>query len=112
MRAETIKLCDLSEVKDGDSNGFFVETAGKMESYIVVRQGANAFVYINSCPHIGTPLDFTPGQFLTVDKSMIMCSAHAALFRIEDGFCISGPCAEESLTPVAIDIRGGAIYLA
>lgn len=112
MRAEAIKLCDLSDVADGESNGFFIKTAGQMKSYIVVRQGGQAFVYINSCPHIGTPLDFAPGRFLNPDKSMILCSTHGALFRIEDGLCVSGPCAEQSLSAVAIDIRDGAIYLA
>jgi len=111
MTNEPIKLCDLDEIEDGDSNRFFAEKNGMMESYIVIRQEEQAFVYINSCPHIGTPLDLAPGRFLNPDKSMILCSTHGALFRIEDGYCISGPCAEQSLTPVPVDIRGGAIYL-
>ncbi len=108
----SIKLCSLNEVEDGNSGGFFAETDGKMNSYIVVRKGASAFVYLNSCPHIGTPLDFAPGRFLNPDKSMILCSTHGALFRIEDGYCVSGPCAEQSLSEVAIDILDGIIYLA
>jgi len=107
-----IKLCGLNDVEDGNSGGFFAETDGQMKSYIVVRKGTSAFVYLNSCPHIGTPLDFAPGRFLNPDKSMILCSTHGALFRIEDGYCVSGPCAEQSLSAVAIEMRDDVIYLA
>ena len=111
MSSEPFKLCDLSEIEDGNSNGFFAERNGKMESYIVVRKKDDAFVYLNSCPHIGSPLDFAPGRLLNPDKSMIMCSTHGALFRIEDGHCIAGPCADQALTHVPIIVRDGEIYL-
>ncbi len=111
MSVEPFKLCELSEIAEGDSNGFFAERNGKMESYIVVRKNGTAFVYLNSCPHIGSPLDFAPGRFLNPDKSMILCSTHGALFRIEDGHCVAGPCADQTLTSVPVDIRDGAIFL-
>ncbi|MHA1597245.1 MAG: Rieske (2Fe-2S) protein [Alphaproteobacteria bacterium] len=106
-----MKLCDLSDVEDGGSNGFFAEIDGRMESYIVIRRGDAVIVYINSCPHIGTPLDFQPGKFLNPDKTHILCSSHGALFRIEDGLCVSGPCPDQSLTPVPVHVRDGAVYL-
>ena len=106
-----IRLCALDDVTDGDSAAFFAEQDGRMQGYIVVRQGARAYVYLNSCPHIGAPLDFTPGQFLTSEKDYILCSSHGALFRIEDGHCVSGPCAEQKLTAVSIDIMDGDVLL-
>jgi nitrite reductase/ring-hydroxylating ferredoxin subunit len=107
----SIKLCSLNEIEDGNSGRFFAETDGQMKNYIVVRKGTVAFVYLNSCPHIGTPLDFSTGRFLSPDKSMIMCSTHGALFKIEDGYCVSGPCADQSLGAVSFEIRGEVIYL-
>jgi len=106
-----IRLCALDDVPDGDSAAFFAERDGRMQGYIVIRQGARAYVYLNSCPHIGAPLDFTPGRFLTSDKVYILCSSHGALFRIDDGHCVSGPCAEQRLTAVSIDIKDGEILL-
>ena len=108
----TNRLCALSDIEDGDSGAIFANHDGRLQGFIVVRQGDQAFVYINSCPHIGAPLDFTPGQFLTSEKDYILCSSHGALFRIEDGHCVSGPCAEQKLTAVAIEIRKREIYLA
>jgi len=106
-----VKLCDLDEIEDGGSNGFFAERDGIMESYIVVRMGGRVFVYINSCPHIGSPLDFKPGKFLNPDKTHILCSTHGALFRIEDGVCVSGPCVDDGLTTVAVTVRDGGVHL-
>jgi len=111
LKTGHIKLCALDDIEDGNSGRFFAECDGQMKNFIVVRQAQHAFVYLNSCPHIGSPLDLAPGRFLNPDKTMILCSTHGALFRIEDGYCVSGPCAEESLSPVAFDIRDGAIYL-
>jgi nitrite reductase/ring-hydroxylating ferredoxin subunit len=112
MTSQPLKLCDLDEIDEGNSGGFFAERNGRMESYIVVRKDGDVFVYLNSCPHIGSPLDFAPGRFLNPNKTMILCSTHGALFRIEDGHCVSGPCAEQELTVVPVHIRDGTIYLA
>ncbi len=111
MKAAPQKLCELNQIADGNSAAFFAERNGKKESFIVVRKKNAAFVYVNSCPHIGTPLDFSPGHFLNKDKTFIICSTHGALFRINDGFCVSGPCAERALTTVPFNIVGGSIFL-
>lgn len=111
MTAKLIKLCNLVAIEDNNSNVFFAQRDGKMESFIVVKKDGAAFVYANSCPHTGAPLDLAPGRFLNADKSMILCSSHGALFRIKDGFCVSGPCARQSLSAVATNIRDGVIYL-
>jgi len=108
----THRLCSLDDITDDDSDAFFAEYEGRMTGFIVIRKGESAHVYINSCPHIGAPLDFTPGRFLSPEKDFILCSTHGALFRITDGHCVSGPCAEQKLTPVAIEIRNREIYLA
>jgi hypothetical protein len=50
-------------------------------------------------------------EYLNADGSRIQCSAHGALFRIEDGWCEIGPCVGERLTPVALERRGDEIWL-
>lgn len=106
------KLCRLDDVPEGDSNGFVAATpSGVRKPFLAVRQDERVCVYINSCPHTGAPLDFRPGQFLNHDKTLILCSTHGALFRIEDGFCVSGPCAGKSLEVVPTEVTGGTVYL-
>lgn len=67
--------------------------------------------YRNQCPHTGGPMDWVPGQFLTEDGGLIQCSLHGALFRIGDGFCVSGPCAGASLVPVQVEIQGNDVFI-
>lgn len=108
---EATELCGLDDIPDGGSNGFFIDTTDGRLLYMAIRRGAEVFVYVNSCPHTGMPLDFQPGQFLSPDRSLIQCSTHGAQFRIEDGYCVSGPCEGDSLVAVKTEIRGGRVYV-
>lgn len=76
-----------------------------------MRRGQRVFAYVNSCPHIGVPLDFTPGHFLDLEKTFIICATHGASFGIEDGFCVGGPCAGKSLRPLPVFLQDGQVFL-
>ena len=106
-----IKICNLDDVKINKSCGFFVTINGEKKSLIVVRLQTSIYVYINSCPHIGAPLDLKPGQFLSHDKKNIVCSTHGALFEIETGQCIFGPCKDKYLEAIPIQINNGEVLL-
>ena len=100
-----ITLCALEEIEDGESKGFYLEpTDPDGLSVFVVREGERVYGYVNSCPHTGVALEFTPDRFLNGDGSYILCSTHGALFEIEDGYCIAGPCTGQSLTPATLDV--------
>lgn len=103
-------LCRLEEIPDGESRGF-APAAGAFTGLFAIRRGAQVFVYVNSCPHIGLPLDPAPDRFLDAKRSAIICAAHGARFRIEDGLCTSGPCYGESLeaVPARVDEQGRVI---
>jgi nitrite reductase/ring-hydroxylating ferredoxin subunit len=103
-------LCRLEDIPDGASKGF-AAIAGGFTGLMAIRRGNEVFVYVNSCPHIGTPLDWTPDRFLSRDGSTIVCATHGAQFRIDDGVCISGPCIGDRLEPVAAKIREGTVYV-
>jgi nitrite reductase/ring-hydroxylating ferredoxin subunit len=105
-------LCRLEDIPDGGSDGFHTGTSDGRLLYMVIRQGEEAFVYKNACPHTSMPLDFKPGRFLTKDGALIQCSTHGAKFRITDGICVSGPCQGDRLKPVKTEIRDGHLYLA
>ncbi|MBT3306401.1 MAG: Rieske 2Fe-2S domain-containing protein [Alphaproteobacteria bacterium] len=104
-------LCAVADIPDGGSEGFFTETSDGRLLYMVVRQGADVFVYKNACPHTGMPLDFKPGRFLTADGALIQCSTHGAKFQITDGLCVVGPCKGDRLESVAVAVQGGEIFL-
>lgn len=104
MGEPELRIADIPE--DG-SKGF--DHAG--EKLFAVKKKGKVFVYKNSCPHVGVTLDWEKDKFLDSSKSMIQCANHGALFIIENGHCVSGPCAGRKLSAVAFDIIDGNIYL-
>ncbi len=105
-------LCRLADIPEGDSAGFAAaHPDGRRLGVLAVKRAGAVFAYVNSCPHTGAPLDLIPGQFLSIDKALILCSSHGAMFRIEDGYCVEGPCARKSLTPLAVTVEGESVFL-
>jgi nitrite reductase/ring-hydroxylating ferredoxin subunit len=104
------ELCAVADIPDGGAKGF-PPSPGGFTGLFAVRQGDEVRVYTNSCPHIGTPLDWAPDRFLSHDKTRIICAMHGAEFRIEDGVCISGPCLGDRLESIMIQIKDGALLV-
>lgn len=105
------RLCRLDAIADPGSAGFTIASAGGTTEVMVIRQGSRAFAYVNLCPHWDAPLDMKPGQFLDRDRQHIICANHGAVFRIEDGFCLAGPCRGASLRPVRCAVERGDVVL-
>ena len=74
---------------------------GEMQSLIVRRSGDRVQAWLNIGPHAGRRLDWAPGRFL-VDKGNLVCAAHGAMFELEHGECIAGPCRGQSLVAVPV----------
>lgn len=102
-----IPVCTIQDIPDNSSKGF--EVNGRL--FFVVKKYGKWHGYENHCPHLGIQLEMIPDQFLDHTHSLIQCSMHGALFRIEDGLCISGPCASQSLTPVQLQEENGQLFL-
>ncbi len=103
-------LCRLDEIPDNGARGFPAAPGG-FTGLFAVRRGDRVFVYVNSCPHIGLPLEPLPDRFLDARRQNIVCSAHGARFRVEDGVCVSGPCLGEALEAVEARIVDGAVVV-
>ena len=101
------RLCSIEDIPDGDAIG----VATPEGEIMLVRQGREIFAYRNSCPHLGIELNFMPDEFLDTDKRYIHCINHGALFQIEDGLCVFGPCNGQSLTPVPLKAIGDVLWL-
>lgn len=108
--AEKQRLCQVEDLPDPGSRGFTLATAAGLREIFVVRQGDAIRGYLNACPHTGGPLDWQPDQFLSLDGRLIQCATHLAMFRIDDGHCVAGPCAGQSLSPVRVELAEGWIW--
>lgn len=110
MTSELLLLCTIDDIAEGGSIGVAPDHRGR-DRVLLVRQGEAIHGYINNCPHYDrAPLGWKKDAFLNGDQTRIMCAAHGALFRIEDGICELGPCMGQRLTPVDLIIREGRIY--
>lgn len=109
---ETQILCDMEDIPDGTGKGLTLDEVGSPREIFVVREGTIVNAYVNSCPHVGTPLDWVTDKFMDPSGGYIMCATHGALFQIADGTCITGPCAGARLQRLPIVVRDGKIFLA
>lgn len=105
--SNAIALCRLDELEDPGSKGFEV----RGQRLFAVRQGQQVYVYRNSCPHRGIPLEWMPDQFLDRSGRLIQCASHGALFLPESGECVAGPCSGASLTPIPCHLADGQLWL-
>ena len=111
MEAVMRTLCRVSDIPDNGAKGF-PGPEGTFTGFVAVRLGERVHVYVNSCPHIGTPLDWTPDRFLSADGRYLICATHGAEFTLDTGLCVSGPCRGDSLTAVEVVVRDGAVLVA
>ena len=94
-------LCQQDELQEGQSKGFQI---GDISLFAVKKKG-QLHLYKNSCPHLGVELEWLKDQFLNIDESLIQCSTHGALFVIESGECVAGPCQGKHLQSVSFSIN-------
>ncbi|MCQ4348146.1 Rieske (2Fe-2S) protein [Pseudomonas stutzeri] len=102
------RLCDSDDLPEGASRGFALAGA----DLLLVRRAGRAYAYRNRCPHRGIPLEWQPDRFLDESGSLIQCATHGALFLIESGECVAGPCAGERLEALTCHEHDGGIWLA
>jgi len=107
-----IYLCQTNELEEYQTRGFTVEIGDDSLDFLLLKQDGDIRAYLNFCPHLGIPLNWQPDEFMSMEGTHIQCSTHGALFQLEDGYCFSGPCRGESLTPLNIEISDNSeVYL-
>ncbi len=99
-----VSLGPVDAIAPEGARGYVLQLrAGRFHGF-VVRRGDAVFGYVDRCPHAGLPLAQALDDYLTPRGDLIACGWHSALFRVEDGACVGGPCAGQSLAgwPVAV----------
>lgn len=104
-----VKLGPIDVIADGAARNFVLQLrAGRFHGF-VVRRGEQAFGYVDRCPHAGLPLAQALDEYLSPGGDMIVCSWHGALFQVEDGACVGGPCVGQRLTPWPVAVENGML---
>jgi nitrite reductase/ring-hydroxylating ferredoxin subunit len=107
-----VRLAELDSIPDGTARNFVLQMkAGRFHGF-VIRKGEQVFGYRDRCPHMGLPLAQELDRYLTSGGELILCSWHGALFEIESGRCVGGPCAGARLAAWPVEIIDGIIRTA
>ncbi len=101
----------LSEIEDPGCREFSIGHGDWPFRGFVVRQGNRVYAYENVCRHAGHPLNWYPDRFLTPDRRRLICASHGAIYEIDSGECIAGPCAGKKLNKVDVELRDGVVMV-
>jgi nitrite reductase/ring-hydroxylating ferredoxin subunit len=104
-------ICAVADLADPGARGFTLGGGEWPLKGFVVRKGEVIRAYVNYCPHAGFPLNWQPDVFLAPGGNMIRCIMHGALFEIDTGDCVAGPCLGDGLQPLPIHVRDGYVLL-
>ena len=100
-------VCPTSDIPLDGAKEVFVEGKG----VVIVNRDGQYYAYANWCPHLGIELNFMPDQFMDSDNQFLMCENHGALFEVDTGHCLSGPCSGDHLKPIDLSVEGDQILL-
>jgi len=104
-------LCNKDELTEHKPRSFIVESdEGKLDLFVIKLQN-DIVAYKNYCPHLGIPLNWQPDDFLSIEETHIQCATHGALFTLEEGNCIAGPCSGDRLDTLALELKGDEVWL-
>ncbi|MBA4013908.1 MAG: 2Fe-2S ferredoxin [Phenylobacterium sp.] len=107
-----VKLGPLELIADGAARNFVLQIGEGFFHGFVVRRGEEVRGYVDRCPHAGLPLAQKLDDYLTPAGDLIACSWHGALFDIDTGDCVGGPCAGAALRTWPVVLVDGWILTA
>ena len=94
----------------GDAITFAFDALGFDHGFVILFDGA-LYGYRNQCPHTGVRLDWIPGKVFDNDGQYLVCSVHGAIFEPKSGRCLAGPCVNQCLKSIPVDISGDDIFV-
>ncbi len=103
-------ICASAALVDGGPGLRFTLASGEEKGF-VVRWRGRVSAFVNRCPHLGTELDWQPGEFFDTAGVYLVCSTHGALFEPASGHCIAGPCRGATLERLATQEDNGQVVL-
>jgi nitrite reductase/ring-hydroxylating ferredoxin subunit len=108
----TAVICRADKLIEGGRGvRFSIDVSGKSQPAFVIRFDGKAHAFLNFCPHMGTELDWQPGEFFDLSGLYLVCATHGAVFMPDSGKCTGGPCRGQRLTFLPVTECDGAIFL-
>jgi len=81
------------------------------EALLLLGSDGEPRAYVNRCRHLPIPIDAGSRSYLTNDKQHLLCGTHGALYQLDDGKCVAGPCLHMELERLPIEIEDGTLFV-
>ena len=109
--AESVKipLCTHAQVQEAGVLKVAHPQHSNISMVLIHKDGA-CFAYRNVCPHFSIQLDNAQGRFFTYQNRYIMCAHHSAMFEVDTGLCVDGPCKAHSLQAENVVVEDGQVF--
>lgn len=105
-----LRVCPREELREAPRPVIWgrLENGRPREVLVLATADGSPRAYLNVCEHLPVPLDGGTREFMNRAGTHLMCGTHGALYRLEDGYCIEGPCQGATLpsVPIWIDEDG------
>lgn len=114
---EIYAICSMDSIAVGDAKAFDlakVDKNGESRPFRIVIIRETPFIYrgyVNVCPHEGVWLNIGTGVFFNSTGQFLKCGKHGAIFRIDTGVCVGGPCEGARLEPVSVMAMSGDVCM-
>jgi len=103
--------CAAEALEPGQTTKFeLLRGDRRIPAFLVNHRGLH-HAYVNRCPHAGTPLDWWPNEFFTLDGRHLICATHGAVFAPDTGLCLAGPCPGARLERLEVARRGDELVV-
>jgi nitrite reductase/ring-hydroxylating ferredoxin subunit len=107
-----IPLCAVDDIPNNGGKNFRLDVEGARFSGFVLRRDDIIRGYVDRCPHNGGQLARKIDDTVSPDGQFVSCSWHGAMFRLDDGVCVEGPCEGDHLLAWPITVDDGQIITA
>jgi len=104
------QLCHIKDIPPHTSKSFSIEADRRRIDLFLIRQDKQIYAYKNYCPHTGANLNWQEDQFFDYFNEYVQCAIHGALFAIDTGLCVRGPCVGAYLQAIKIHIDSDVVY--
>ncbi|HEV8541507.1 MAG TPA: Rieske 2Fe-2S domain-containing protein [Verrucomicrobiae bacterium] len=109
--AERKRLASIQELRAKRTIKFTYREEGISREGFLALIESEIVCYENVCRHLPLPLDYGDGRFFTEDEKHFVCQTHGAMYDLQNGLCVAGPCVGASLKKIHVEVRGDEIWI-
>ncbi len=110
-RVKRIRVGSDKDFAPGSTRKFEFFRGGLPDEGFILRHSEGFSAYVNSCAHVGVPLDYGDNHFFRVEGDLLQCRTHGALYDPVTGECVGGPCFGATLERLRVVREGDEIFV-